>query len=167
MLLDPRKILEKFISDFQTLFYLLQVLKRLCFLFCWAPGWNQNSLSFSFWKTEPLKPFSVTNNSVRSRTASAAYVGADILTHVARSGRSNWKGLYWGPLRPCWDRCSALAVRVLVNKFCRKIDAQVLVRQNYRYCHAGFSASTASEAVRLYGKVFLEKLALKFENTAR
>ena len=47
-----------------------------------------------------VKPFSVTNNSVGSRTAAAGYVGAAIVDHVARSGSSridavicNWKGL--------------------------------------------------------------------------
>ena len=47
-----------------------------------------------------LKPLSVTNNSIGSRTAASGNVGAAILTNVARSCRSwidgvicNWKGL--------------------------------------------------------------------------
>ena len=47
-----------------------------------------------------LEPFSVTNNSVGSRTAAADIVGAAVVVHVAHSGRSwvdavicNWKRL--------------------------------------------------------------------------
>ena len=47
-----------------------------------------------------VKPFSVTNNSVGLQPTAARNVGAAIVAHVARSGRSrinavicNWKGL--------------------------------------------------------------------------
>ena len=50
--------------------------------------------------TDFLKPLSVTNNSVGSRTAAASKVGAAVVAHLAGSGRSRtdavicgWKGL--------------------------------------------------------------------------
>ena len=67
-----------------------------------------------------LKPLSITHTSVGSRTAAAGNVGATVLLHVAKSGRSrtdavicNWKGLKLVHTRiqegvNFWKFCSSL-----------------------------------------------------------